>query len=269
MYAKHGPSASQALHNVFVLPALSKSLPQRRIAQHTISGQHTRPLLRSFHQSSIHNAKTRAAEERTQKWNEEITARMIQLVDSETNKLLDDGQPRTKWDILNTIDTKTHRLVQLSPDEPGNRNFIPVCKIVSKKESYEAELRRKKQAKDQKRANKIVSEMGAKTLELNWAIDQNHDLLHRIEKMKAFLSEGRRVEIVLASKKGGRKATREECEGVLNKIRQAAGEIEGVKESKEFSGKLGGFGTMSFQGRPVVVKKEEKQKQDQAEDASE
>ncbi|KAI5359031.1 Putative translation initiation factor 3 [Septoria linicola] len=249
---RHTSSTVQALYQVFVVPALLQSSASRTLPKQLPASSLTRSqprLARPFSSTTSCLAKTRVAEERTQKWNEEISARIIQLVDPETNKL---SEPVTKFDILNSLDQKTHRLVQLSPDQPGNRSFVPACKIVSKKETYEAEKRAKEAAKEKKRVQKVVSGEGLKTLELNWAIDQN-DLGHRINRIKEFLGEGRRVEVVLAAKKRGRKASKEECELVLERIQDAVKEVEGARQRDAMSGKLGGFVTMTFQGRPVKV----------------
>lgn len=149
--------------------------------------------------------------------------------------------------------------MQLTPDKAGE---IPTCKIISKKESYESEKRAKEVAKEKKRVQKVTSGEGLKTLELNWAIDLN-DLGHRINRIKEFLGEGRRVEVVLAAKKRGRKASREECEVVLEKLRTAVGEVEGAKQREATTGKIGGFVTMVFQGRPVKVGSTSSVEQDQ------
>ncbi|WPB00383.1 uncharacterized protein RHO25_005002 [Cercospora beticola] len=174
---------------------------------------------------------------------------MIQLIDPETNKLL---EPMTRFDVLKTLDTKTHRLVQLVPDEPRNPDFIPKCKILNKKDMYESEKKAKELAKEKKRVQKVVSGEGLKTLEINWAIDQKNDLMHRLEKLKGFLAEGRRVEVVCAAKKRGRKASREECEGVVEKILAAVESVEGARQREEMKGKLGGFCQWTFQGRPLT-----------------
>lgn len=121
---------------------------------------------------------------------------------------------------------------------------------MDKKESYDAEKRKLKAAKEAKKLSARTSEMGMKTVELNWAIDKN-DLGHRIEKMRGFLAEGRRVEVVLASKKRGRKASLEECQGVLEKLRECADAVDGAREVQKLEGKVGGFATMVFMGRPV------------------
>lgn len=190
---------------------------------------------------------------RTQKWNEEIKARIIQLVDPETERL---EEPVTRYDVLKNLDLKTHRLVQLTPDDPGDRNAIPVCKIINKHESYQAEKRKKAAQKESKQI--AAKERSIKTLELNWAIDGN-DLGHRLDKMRSFLAEGRRVEVVLASKKRGRKATSAECEEVLRKIRGVADGVPGARESKAMDGKVGGVVTLTFQGRASVAPKEQAQ----------
>ena len=130
---------------------------------------------------------------------------------------------------------------------------IPVCKIVSKKEAHQQQERRKNEAKEKRKASAVTSSV--KTLELNWAIDPN-DLAHRLDRIQEFLSEGRKVEIILAAKKKGRKANAEECEGVLQKIRTVVKGIDGAKEERPMEGKLGGFSTLSFAGRPPKVQRE-------------
>lgn len=178
-------------------------------------------------------------------------ARVVYLVDPVTNKLED--QPRTRFDVLNTIDRNTHRLVQLSADEPENRGFMPVCKIVGKKEQYAADRERKKQQKEKKTESARVNSI--KTLELNWAIDAN-DLGHRLERVAEFLADGRRVEIVLAAKKQGRKATKQECEGVMKRIYGVVDDVPGSRELKRLEGKLGGFASLVLQGRAPGQSKE-------------
>lgn len=63
------------------------------------------------------------------------------------------------------------------------------------------------------------------------------------------------MEVVLATKKRGRKATAAECEEVLGKLREVAGSVNGVKESP-MEGKMGGFATLTFQGKVGAVAKE-------------
>lgn len=240
----HTVTPMKALYSIFVQPALTTPRPQLHILSRNATARAaTTPLARRAFTTttSLHLSKkkpARLAEVREQRWNEEIIARMIQLVNPETNTL---DEPVTRYDVLANLDLKTHRLVQLSEDKP-----YPVCKIVSKKEEYAAEKRRKEQQKEIKQA--AAKERSVKTLELNWAIDGN-DLAHRLEKVRSFLEEGRRVEIVLAAKKRGRKASKEECQEVLEKIRAVAEGVRGAKESKPMEGAVGGFATLIWQGK--------------------
>jgi translation initiation factor IF-3 len=258
----HTGSPIKALYTIFVQPILSTNRQRlsRNLPAPQQHHQHLTTQTRSFTCTPRPSAAVaggtaggnkraaRAPEVRTQKWNEEITARILQLVDPETKTL---GERVTRYDVLRDLDQKTHRLVQLTPDDPEDRHFVPVCKIVSKKEAYETEKKKKTAQKEVKQA--AAKERSIKTLELNWAIDGN-DLAHRLEKVRAFLEEGRRVEVVLASKKRGRKATMAECEGLLEKIRGVADGVGGAKVLKEFEGKMGGFATVIYQGRaPGVV----------------
>lgn len=230
--------AVQALYRTFVLPSLSKTAHGQFIP--TTSRRHPCHA-RAFSITATRLAKPREPEIRTQRWDEEITAKVIYLVDPETNKIL--TEPRARFDILRSLNRNTHRLVQFESEHDG----IPVCKIVNKKEAYERERKQKQEAKERKKLEAAPKSL--KTLELNWAMDPN-DLGHRLDKVTEFLSEGRKVEIILASKKKGRKASAEECEVVLQKIRKTVDGVDGAKEAKNMEGKVGGFATLFFQGRP-------------------
>lgn len=243
-HISHASNPMKALYSIFVQPALTASraprpqlLSTRTTTAAAPASPHTRTFTTSQPLALSKKKPARVAEVREHKWNEEITARVIKLVNPATN-LLD--EPVTRYDVLNSLDLKTHRLVQITKDA------VPVCKIVSKKEEYAADKRRKEQQKEIKQA--AAKERSIKTLELNWAIDGN-DLAHRLEKVRDFLEEGRKVEIVLAAKKRGRKASKEECEEVLAKIREVVEGVRGAKEPKPFEGVVGGFATMVFQGK--------------------
>ncbi|KYG45160.1 hypothetical protein M433DRAFT_34797, partial [Acidomyces richmondensis BFW] len=188
---------------------------------------------------------------RRQKWDEEITARLIHLVDPITGKL---SEPRKRVDVLRALDRRTQRLVQVSADdEPGNRGgqhhqqqhvTAPVvCKIVDKRVQYQQERERKRQKKQEQ-----AGTGSGKTIELNWAIDPN-DLGHRLERLAEFLGDGRRVEVVLAAKKKGRKATMGECEALVKRVMETMERVKGAKELKPLEGQLGGFATWVLQGK--------------------
>jgi translation initiation factor IF-3 len=251
-------NAFQALHNVF------------RPAFRTHAGPLLQPCpvprtqpLRSLHQTP------QLRETDGHKFDQQIKARMVYLVDETTGKLSE--QPVTRYDIMRRMDSTTHRLEQLTPDpNPASpnyqeqlRNFIPVCRIVSKKALYakEKELKKKK-AEEKKLVGKANTQ---KTLELNWGIDPN-DLSYRLNKMEKFLEEGRKVEIVLAAKKRGKKATPDECEALMRKIRDTVAKVEGSKEVSPLEGKVGAFATWMFQGPPPKLSAVRAEKQGNGEE---
>ena len=248
----HPPSSTlQALYRVFVLPALGKqtrtsltlpaSNPSRLLQQ-----PRTR---RTFSSSSAQLSKYDPPD-RQLKRNEEITSRYVYLRDAETGKL---SAPAARSQVLNSLDKETHWLVQLSPDEPDNPQYIAVCRIESKKDALEAARRRKEHAKAAKKAGARTGEADAKTLELNWAIDAN-DLKHRLDKLRKFLEQGRRVEIVLAAKKRGRKASMDECSALIQKIKDVMESVPGARERPEgMEGKIGGMTKWSIQGKAAQV----------------
>lgn len=153
-------------------------------------------------------------------------------------------------DALYKVNRTTHYLVQMTPqkfDEYGNldRDDVPTCRVVSKidlraQHSKKMDLLRR-QAKGQ----------GAgppqKNLELNWAI-AGGDLKHRLGRLKEFLSEGRKVEVLLGPKKKGRKATEQEANDTMQAVRDAVTECKGAGELRS-EGDVGGVLTIVFQGK--------------------
>ena len=268
MRSKHSSGAAQALYRVLSTTLSSPSpLPRTAAAAALQPPKRPRPSTHHppqpqtapFSSTPPHLAKTRLAEIRTEKWDEEIAALQLHLVDPTTNELYKDPltnaprPPRTRYDVLRSIDRTTHRLVQVQAASTELDN-LPVCKIVSKKAAYQNTERRKREAKEKKRAQAASSSL--KTLELNWAIDGN-DLRHRLERVAGFLAEGRKVEVILAAKKKGRKASEAECEGVLERLRGAVGGVEGAREVKRMEGKVGGFAVLEFQGKVGLAQAKE------------
>jgi len=261
------------------------------------SHQHQPTHSKSFSTSSARLVKNRAPAVRKQLWDEQITSRLVYLLKPDTGNIFDPEtgkppEPVRRDVLLREMDRQTHRLVQVAPgldlaardasrggggsrdglgeeqsmyrpnnllgedseNKGANWVDIPVCKVVSKKAEYEASSKRKEHAKEKRRITAVSSSV--KTLELNWAIDSN-DLGHRIERIQEFLGEGRKVEVVMAAKKKGRKASEEECEAALRRIKKAVGDVDGAKEVGVMEGKLGGFAVLRFQGRmPTATAKE-------------
>ncbi|GAB7354205.1 hypothetical protein MBLNU459_g4752t1 [Dothideomycetes sp. NU459] len=211
---------------------------------------------RPFSTTGSRLAATRAPEKRTQLWDDEIRARYIAVVDPVTKAL---SAPQPRREVLASYDRRTHRLVCVSAPPPpeeaaaGAHGWTTAtCRLVSKKEQYELDKARQKARGAARRSS---AEANAKTLELNWAIDE-HDLGHRCRRVREFLEGGRRVEVVFARKKGGRRATGEECEEAVRKIVEAALSVPGAKQAKKMEGKLGAVATLFFEGPKKVAEKE-------------
>ncbi|KAK5167507.1 uncharacterized protein LTR77_007206 [Saxophila tyrrhenica] len=275
MHTKHLASPAQALFRVFVQPALSHRAPPTAVIQQSFKGaqrirQQPSACSRPLSTTTARLAKTRAPSVRKELWDEEITGRLVYLVNQETGKIFDPEtgrppEPVRREELMRNMDRKTHRLVQVAPGlDIGAREggggqqreeqatYRP--EVVSKKAAYEAASKRKEQMKEKRKISNVASSV--KTLELNWAIDSN-DLGHRMERMQEFLGEGRKVEVVLAAKKKGRKASMEECAAALARIRKAVDDVDGAKEVGTMEGKMGGFAVLKFQGRmPAVNAKE-------------
>ena len=146
-----------------------------------------------------------------------------------------------------------------SSSSPGGPVAItppaPVCRIenTALKLQLEAEARARE-------AEERAAAPQTKTLELNWAIAP-HDLSHKMKRLGEFLGKGMRVEILLARKKGSRKATAEEERALVKTIRDTALGVPGSGEFKKPDGRVGGVLMMFFEG-PRVARKGKKEKKD-------
>ncbi|ERF74324.1 hypothetical protein EPUS_02011 [Endocarpon pusillum Z07020] len=119
-------------------------------------------------------------------------------------------------------------LVQISKvDEDG----MAICRIMTK-----ADLLKQKKDKErmQQEHKKSLKQSVPKQIELNWAIGPN-DLEHKMTQMKGFIKDGKKVEVVLASKKRQRQATPEEGQEVLRKVKEKLAEADAI-EIKEMQG---------------------------------
>lgn len=229
-------STAAALHRVFIVP-IEHSCVRRipNIPAAPAPKQHlARVQQRNY--ASLPTAKQRLPND------DEIPYSMVRMV-SDDNKL---SAPQYTSAVLRSIDRKTESLVMVALPSPPNPESdepsYPICKILSKQALREA----------QKARNKMKEAPSAtlKTIELNWAIDPN-DLRHRLERVKEFLSKGWRVDVIMAGKRKGRKATAEEAEALVKKVREALQEVEGSKEWKAMEGRVGGAATIFLEGNQV------------------
>lgn len=186
------------------------------------------------------------------------------------------GLPERPEDILQRINRKTHALVVVvmpqqrtdegdegdkndrgndRENEEGNaqanqrqimiaaaKTRYPVCRIIDIEVERKAEADR---AKAERKKN-----VGSKELELNWAIDP-HDLGHRLDKLREFLSKGMFIEVRLlrkSLKKGKRQATLDEANEVLRRIRETMAEVPGSVDAKAAEGEILRMMKLSLKG---------------------
>ncbi|EMR88180.1 putative translation initiation factor protein [Botrytis cinerea BcDW1] len=231
------PSASTSLLRstpIFPSSSSSSSLLQTRIQ--------TRSIFKS--------TSTAVAEQRLPRDNE-ITAPYLRLKNAE-GKL---DPPARTAQILRSMDLKTHMLEVIAFSDEG---LAPIARIVNKRELFQ----KKKEAKKSKNPGTVT-----KTIEMNWAIEKN-DLGHRLEKMRGFLERGNKVEVILAGKKKGRKASVEEAEAVIVRIREFVAGVEGAKERVKMDGKVLGMAVLSFEGKVVKKGEGEREREREREEGS-
>lgn len=250
----HLSSTSRALYRVFIAPTLhqtptSRILPFTRpnLPFRTASLPQTLILARSKHYKKKDTERHALTDHYV--LDNAIQASHINMVDADGvfHTYIPFDEARRSYNRV------THHLMQVTPGEVdmfgrSDPENPPVCKVVSK---MDLRLQHQKKLEIERRAARGVGAGPAtKNLELNWAIAPG-DLAHRLEKMKQFLKEGRKVEVLLGPKRRGRVATDKECKDVLKKIRDALAECKGSTEAKEPQGVMGGVMTLIFEGRKL------------------
>lgn len=174
--------------------------------------------------------------------------------------------PQRTSDVLKSLDLEKYSLVMKAPppqkkgeeeddgaegeeeslsfqDMPLAEPEAAICRIIDKfafakmMEEKEKEARRKK--------------LNTKELELNWAIAPN-DLGHKITQLEGFLSKGKTVEVMMAKKRGGRVATPEEGEALIERLEEAAAG-KGANVAKR-EGNFPGIVKIKFEGRGKAAK---------------
>ncbi|GAW19034.1 hypothetical protein ANO14919_085180 [Xylariales sp. No.14919] len=173
--------------------------------------------------------------------------------------------PQRRDTVLASL-PKGHSLVMVAtgptppPPAPGQPPVIQpptaICRIVdAEAEQRAARAAAKDAAKEAKEGKETT-----KTVELNWAT-ASHDLEHKLKRTTEFLEKGLRVNILLARKRGTRKATTAECEDVVEKVWQTIRSIPGVDEYKRADGNVGAVLRLFFEG-PKRRKGKEKNEND-------
>ena len=151
----------------------------------------------------------------------------VQMV-QEDGKL---GPVQQLTSVLDNLNREEEHLVQVSP--PDEKRPTAVVKIFKRADLIRQKVEKKKAMQKQQ---KVMKEREPKQMELNWAIGP-HDLDIKLGQLEAFLDKGKTVEIILAAKRKQRKATLEEGEGVLTKIRERLMKID-AREVKPMDGQV-------------------------------
>lgn len=149
------------------------------------------------------------------------------------------SEPRTLSSLLSSIDREEQCILQLS--KPGTTEY-PVVQIAEKNV-----LRRQVRDKERhvKQQQKDSKDRKPKQIEMNWAID-GHDLEIKLKQLETFLEKGKKVEILLAAKRKGRKAELAEGMVLLKQIRARLAELD-AKELKTMEGEVLRQATMIVQ----------------------
>ena len=240
---------SEALLRVYAPRAhLSSSLlPSRTTARHAskISRQEARRLPTDFKLPPLHpsGAKRLALQEESDKLahltiDNQITNTYVQ-VKRPDNEALD--PPRRLEQVIDQISRDEIVLELSSTAEQPNTSVV---RITTRAELLEQANARAQALKDLQKSTKQGK---SKQIEINWAISSN-DLAIKLKQLGEFLEKGRKVEVLLANKKRQRRASAEEGEGVLKRIRGRLEEME-AKEGKEMEGDVGGQATLFVQKR--------------------
>lgn len=246
----HLTATSRALYRVFIAPNLSAKSPllgQRpSILAHSPAVVPQTPIRYKTYKKSERAGRNALSDQYT--LDGAINASHINLIDESGAFQPNFPTQRVSYNRV------THHLVLLQPgrvDEFGRSDpdHLPTCKIMSKMD-LRAQHQKKLDIERRKAKGQAGSGPSPKNLELNWAIASG-DLKHRLEKLKGFLREGRKVEVLLGPKKRGRKATDEESKAVLKAVKDAVHECKGAGEAKEPTGVVGGVMTLVFEGRKL------------------
>ncbi|KAI0910647.1 hypothetical protein F4823DRAFT_561655 [Ustulina deusta] len=137
-----------------------------------------------------------------------------------------------------------------APPAPSSSSSIPtialppaaICRIVDV--DAEVAAAAAAAAREAKEASQVAP---TKTLEINWSIAA-HDLAHRMRRLEEFLGKGLRVDVMLARKRGCRRATDDEGQTLVEKIREAALNVPGTAEYKRMAGVVCGVLRLYFEG---------------------
>lgn len=264
----HISSTSRALYRVFIAPNLRTNTPIPLQFLPAFASSAPSPSSSLISRTTV-RTKTYTKDTRRHALSDHyildtaITSPLVNFVD-EAGKFYPSVSLAEALTSFNKI---TYHLVQMAPgnvDEFGRPASndpadLPTCRVISKISLREQFQRKLETLRRQAKGQSVGP--AHKNLELNWAI-AGGDLKHRLEKMKAFLREGRKVEVMLGPKKRGKQASEQEANGVLKAVKDAVDECKGSSMVKS-EGVVGGVMTIVFEGRKLKEQKGDKQHLDE------
>jgi translation initiation factor IF-3 len=152
------------------------------------------------------------------------------------------SEPQTLRHLLRDLDREKKCIIQLS--KPGTTEY-PIVQIADKEELLKQAREKEKHAREQQKESR---DKKPKQIEMNWAID-GHDLGIKMKQLESFLEKGKKVEILLAAKRKGRKAELAEGMALLKQIRARMVELD-AKEVKTMEGEVLKQATLIVQKKP-------------------
>ncbi|KAF8539271.1 hypothetical protein BDD12DRAFT_838950 [Trichophaea hybrida] len=171
---------------------------------------------------------------------EDIPASTVHYIDK-------DGQFQgtvTLTSILNSIDRSQYHVVCVNPEAVD----IPlICRVQSKTDIEEFERLRFQNEKEKRKLKKEKNpHLITKEVELSWAISE-HDLGHRMKKVRQFMEKGYKVSVTLGVKKGMSKQPLRTMHELLVRVRDEC--EQWGRECVDPEGAVGRRYTMLFTGR--------------------
>jgi len=149
--------------------------------------------------------------------------------------------------VLQSIDRHKFHVVCINPFvEEGPL----ICKCTLKTELADLERKAVQKEREKRRERRENNpELTMKEVEFSWAISE-HDLGHRMRKVREFMEKGFSVTIALGTKRGMKKMPRAEMEELVERVRGEC--AEWGKEVREAEGQIGWRYLMIFEGRKTV-----------------
>ena len=224
-------SPAEALLRVYA-PTCQPTFQRRGLVRRPLANSQPAPSIKDFKKPSPSALDKKLA---AFKLDDRIEASWVQVRQEDATL----ARPTRLETLLNDI-APTEVVLELSPQ--GQFPDTAVVRVVPRDQLLKEVADKESALKEIQKKSK---QLKPKQLELNWAIS-GHDFEIKLAQMADFLDKGKKVEILLAPKRRQRRATPEEAQQVMDKLRDKIDEI-GAKEVKTMEGALMGQATLTVQ----------------------